>query len=75
MVTLRRPESECRVVCSESCRWSLGSAIQGLFRIRRIYKMDLNGNPLRVFGKTGKLPGKTEWVHGVACPDEHTVRR
>ena len=41
--------------------------------IGRIYKMDLNGNVLGVLGKTGKLPGEMEWVHGVACPDEHTV--
>jgi DNA-binding beta-propeller fold protein YncE len=41
--------------------------------IGRIFKMDLNGNVLGTIGKPGKLPGEMEWVHGVACPDEHTV--
>ena len=24
-------------------------------------------------GKFGRVPGMFDWVHGVACPDEHTV--
>jgi DNA-binding beta-propeller fold protein YncE len=41
--------------------------------IGKVYKMDLNGNVLGAFGKPGKLPGEFEWIHGIACPDEHTI--
>jgi DNA-binding beta-propeller fold protein YncE len=39
----------------------------------RIYKMDLNGNILGVFGKAGKRPGQFGWIHQMACPDENTL--
>lgn len=39
----------------------------------RIYKMDLDGRILGVFGKAGKLPGQFGWVHQIACPSENTL--
>jgi DNA-binding beta-propeller fold protein YncE len=39
----------------------------------RIYKMDLNGNVLGVFGKAGKRPGQFGWIHQMACPNENTL--
>jgi DNA-binding beta-propeller fold protein YncE len=39
----------------------------------RIYKMDLDGNILGVFGKAGKQAGQFGWVHEMACPSENTV--
>jgi DNA-binding beta-propeller fold protein YncE len=39
----------------------------------RIYKMDLNGNILGVFGKAGKQLGEFGWVHEIACPSENTL--
>jgi DNA-binding beta-propeller fold protein YncE len=39
----------------------------------RIYKMDLDGNILGVFGKTGKQLGQFGWVHEITCPSENTL--
>lgn len=39
----------------------------------RIYKMDLDGNILGVFGKAGKKIGQFGWVHQIACPSENTL--
>jgi DNA-binding beta-propeller fold protein YncE len=39
----------------------------------RIYKLDLDGNILGVFGKAGKRPGQFGWVHEIACPSENTL--
>jgi DNA-binding beta-propeller fold protein YncE len=39
----------------------------------RIYKMDLDGNILGVFGQAGKRPGQFGWVHEMACPSENTL--
>ena len=39
----------------------------------RIYKMDLNGNVLGVFGKAGKRAGQFGWVHEMACPSENVL--
>jgi DNA-binding beta-propeller fold protein YncE len=39
----------------------------------RIYKVDLDGNILGVFGKAGKQPGQFGWVHEIACPSENTL--
>jgi DNA-binding beta-propeller fold protein YncE len=39
----------------------------------RIYKMDLDGNVLGVFGKWGKKLGQFGWVHQIACPSENTI--
>jgi len=39
----------------------------------RIYKLDLNGNILGVFGKAGKQPGQFGWVHEIACPSENVL--
>lgn len=39
----------------------------------RIYKMDLDGNVLGVFGKSGKQLGQFGWVHEIACPSENTL--
>jgi DNA-binding beta-propeller fold protein YncE len=39
----------------------------------RIYKMDLDGNILGAFGKSGKLLGQFGWVHEISCPTENTL--
>jgi len=39
----------------------------------QIYKMDLDGYILGVFGKAGKQPGQFGWVHEIACPSENTL--
>lgn len=39
----------------------------------RIYKLDLNGKILGVFGKAGKQLGQFGWVHEIACPSENTL--
>jgi len=39
----------------------------------KIFKMDLDGNILGVFGKAGKRQGQFGWVHQVACPNENTL--
>jgi DNA-binding beta-propeller fold protein YncE len=38
-----------------------------------IYKLDLNGNILGVFGRAGKQPSEFGWVHQIACPSEDVV--
>jgi len=39
----------------------------------RIYKLDLNGTILGVFGKAGKAPGQFGWVHEMDCASENTL--
>jgi len=39
----------------------------------RIYKLDLDGNILGEFGKSGKLLGQLGWVHEISCPTENTL--
>ncbi len=39
----------------------------------RIYKLDLDGNILGVFGKAGKRRGEFGWIHEMACPSENTL--
>ncbi|HEY7791254.1 MAG TPA: peptidyl-alpha-hydroxyglycine alpha-amidating lyase family protein [Vicinamibacterales bacterium] len=39
----------------------------------QIYKLDLDGKILGVFGKAGKQPGEFGWVHEIACPSENTL--
>jgi len=39
----------------------------------RIYKLDLDGNILGEFGKSGKLLGQLGWVHEISCPAENTL--
>ncbi len=39
----------------------------------KIYKMDLDGNILGVFGVAGKKPGQFGWIHEMACPAENTL--
>ena len=41
--------------------------------VGHIYKVALDGKVLGVMGKFGRVPGMFDWVHGIACPDEHTV--
>ena len=41
--------------------------------VGRVVKMDLSGKVLGSMGKFGRVPGMFDWVHAVACPDEHTV--
>jgi DNA-binding beta-propeller fold protein YncE len=38
-----------------------------------IYKLDLDGNILGAFGKSGKQLGQFGWVHEIACPSENTL--
>jgi DNA-binding beta-propeller fold protein YncE len=39
----------------------------------RIYKLDLDGNILGEFGKSGQLLGQFGWVHEMSCPSENTL--
>jgi hypothetical protein len=39
----------------------------------RVYKLDLDGKILGVFGNSGKQLGQFGWVHEMACPDEKTI--
>ena len=39
----------------------------------RFYKLNLEDQILGVFGKFGKAVGETEWVHGLACPNENLL--
>jgi DNA-binding beta-propeller fold protein YncE len=39
----------------------------------KIYKMDLDGNILGVFGTAGKRPGQFGWIHEMACPTENNL--
>jgi DNA-binding beta-propeller fold protein YncE len=41
--------------------------------VGRVYKMDLTGKILGVFGRTGRMPGTIDSIHQLACPDEKTV--
>ena len=41
--------------------------------VGRVVKLSLDGKVVGTMGKFGKVPGMFDWVHGVACPDEHTV--
>jgi streptogramin lyase len=41
--------------------------------VGRVLKMSLDGKVLGAMGKFGRVPGMFDWVHAVACPDEHTV--
>ncbi|MGC2659812.1 MAG: peptidyl-alpha-hydroxyglycine alpha-amidating lyase family protein [Bryobacteraceae bacterium] len=39
----------------------------------QIYKLDLDGNILGVFGEAGKQMKQFGWVHEMACPSENTL--
>ena len=39
----------------------------------RIFKMDLDGHVIGWLGGEGKGLKEFGWIHGLACPDEHTV--
>lgn len=41
--------------------------------VGRVYKMDLSGKILGVFGRTGRMPGTLDSIHQLACPDEKTL--
>jgi DNA-binding beta-propeller fold protein YncE len=41
--------------------------------VGRVYKMDLNGKVLGMFGRPGRMPGTMDSIHQIACPDEKTV--
>jgi sugar lactone lactonase YvrE len=41
--------------------------------VGKVIKVDLDGKVLGQMGKFGRVPGTFDWVHGIACPDEHTV--
>jgi hypothetical protein len=39
----------------------------------RIYKLDLDGKVLGMFGKSGKQLGQFGWIHEIACPSENEL--
>ena len=39
----------------------------------RIYKLNLDGKVLGVFGQSGKQPKQFGWIHEIACPTENTL--
>jgi DNA-binding beta-propeller fold protein YncE len=41
--------------------------------VGKVIKVALDGKVLGVMGRQGLAPGMFDWVHGIACPDEHTV--
>jgi DNA-binding beta-propeller fold protein YncE len=41
--------------------------------VGRVYKMDLSGKVLGMFGRPGRMPGTLDSIHSIACPDEKTV--
>jgi DNA-binding beta-propeller fold protein YncE len=41
--------------------------------VGRVYKMDLTGRVLGVFGRQGRMPGTLDSIHQLACPDEKTL--
>ena len=41
--------------------------------VGKVIKIDTDGKVLGTMGKFGRVPGTFDWVHGIACPDEHTV--
>jgi len=41
--------------------------------VGRVYKMDLTGKILGVFGRPGRMVGTIDSIHALACPDENTV--
>src|SRR3984893_18260525 len=41
--------------------------------VGRVYKMDLTGKIVGMFGKLGRLPGWFDSIHAIACPDDKTV--
>jgi sugar lactone lactonase YvrE len=41
--------------------------------VGKVIKIDTDGKVLGSMGKFGRVPGTFDWVHGIACPDEHTV--
>jgi hypothetical protein len=41
--------------------------------VGRVIKVGLDGKVQGTMGKFGRVPGMFDWVHGIACPDEHTV--
>lgn len=41
--------------------------------VGRVYKMDLTGKVLGMFGRQGRMTGTIDSIHQLACPDEKTV--
>lgn len=41
--------------------------------VSHVYKIDLSGKILGVFGKPGRMQGTIDSIHAIACPDEKTV--
>jgi NHL repeat len=39
----------------------------------RIYKLNLDGKILGMFGESGRGPRQFNWVHAIACPSENTL--
>ncbi|HZT77758.1 MAG TPA: SMP-30/gluconolactonase/LRE family protein [Vicinamibacterales bacterium] len=58
--------------------WSLcltSGATPALFvgSVGRVYKMDLSGKIVGMFGRPGRMPGTLDSIHQLACPDEKTL--
>jgi streptogramin lyase len=41
--------------------------------VGHVYKMDLAGKILGIFGRPGRMPGTLDSIHGIACPDDKAV--
>jgi DNA-binding beta-propeller fold protein YncE len=41
--------------------------------VGHVYKMDLSGKILGVFGRPGRMEGTIDSIHGISCPDEKAI--
>jgi DNA-binding beta-propeller fold protein YncE len=41
--------------------------------VGHVYKMDLSGKILGVFGRPGRMEGTIDSIHGIACPDDKAI--
>jgi len=55
------------------CLTSGPSPMMFVGSVGRVYKMDLTGKILGVFGRQGRMPGTLDSIHQLACPDEKTL--
>jgi DNA-binding beta-propeller fold protein YncE len=55
------------------CLTTLPNQVMFVGSVGRVYKMDLTGKILGVFGRTGRMPGTIDSIHSLACPDEKTL--
>jgi DNA-binding beta-propeller fold protein YncE len=55
------------------CLTSGPSQVMFVGSVGRVYKMDLTGKVLGVFGRPGRMAGTIDSVHGISCPDDKAV--